>query len=159
MILLKVKIKRIEKAGATHLEYPKPYWDSTKVVFGPVYETVERGQGRTWEYCIIGVDEREAPNFLRGNNKTAGSHKFEVREVTRDEAISSADPWLPVREVALSQDAVLAALARKARGLGTDHDDQVLDPNDETIGMNKTKSFAERLDQAIHEYQARKQNR
>jgi hypothetical protein len=150
MILLKVKIKRDEKKGSTHLSYPTPYWDSKKVMFGPIYEDVQRGQGRTWSFCVIGVSELDAPNFLRGHNKKDGDHRYEVIEISKEEAISICDPWVPVVEVPTDRDAIMAALARKARGKGTREDDDILNPDHPAIGYNKTKSFKERLEQAMN---------
>jgi len=151
MILMKVKIKRIEKEGSTHLEYPKPYWDSQKVKFGPVYEPVKRGQGRNWEYCVIGVNEADAPSFLRGHNKMCekGEHKFSVIPIDVDEATSMCEPWHPVVEIMGDRDAVIKALARQARGTMTPEDDKILDPDDDTPGVNKSKPFGEKIKAAM----------
>lgn len=151
MILMKVKIKRTEKEGSTHLEYPKPYWDSQKILFGPVYEPVERGQGRNWEYCVIGVAETDAPNFLRGNNKKCeqGKHTFSVQQIDVDEATSMCEPWHPIVELMGDRDAVIKALARQARGTMTAEDDKILDPDDDTPGINKSKSFGVKIREAM----------
>jgi hypothetical protein len=152
MKLLKVKIKRIEESHVTNLEYPKPFWDSTRVVFGPFYEPVNRGEGRTWAWVVLGVRDKDAPLFLRGHLRISGEHTFEVLEISEDEAISFADHWNPKQEVITDERSVLMALTRRSAGRETEEDTEVLDPTIDKPGVNYTKTFSERLIEAKEKF-------
>lgn len=151
MKILRVKIKREENENSTHLSYPKPFWDSQKVTFGPVYENIQRGEGRKHMYCIIGVNDFDATQFLKGNGKMNGDHVYTVIELSKEEAIIIGDTWLPVVEKIMDSNRVLASLVNKARGTDTKDDEDVLDP-EKPGGFSKTKSFKDILEDAIKKH-------
>ena len=94
MKLLKIRIRRSNEAGCTHYEYPS-FYDATKVVFGPVYEsgvdeTAKEAQDRDAddEFIIIGVKDEDVVQFLQSNNETKFGHKFDTVAISRDEAVA-----------------------------------------------------------------------
>jgi len=155
--LLKIKIKRTEGNGVTSYSYPTPFYQAEKVIFGPIYEGGEedlikiiRDRKSNYEHILIGLKDEDSEYFLSGNRLARDGFTFEVEEVSKENAIEFASTWVKSREVVIDQDAVLSVLAKNARGENlTESDLKVIDPDDPTGGIIRTKNLVELLDEFI----------
>lgn len=154
MRLLKMRIRRTKAGGATRYTYPTPYYDAFKVVFGPVYEGgIEesaqgaRDRGLDDEYIILGVEDGNAAQFLESNGKKHESgFVWACEEITCDEMEALGGQWIKQADKITDQEKVIAILAKVARKeVLAVEDERALDPTDPTLGINRTKSFAEIL--------------
>jgi hypothetical protein len=153
MKIIKMKIQRLDIGGGTRYVYPKPYYEPKKVIFGPVYEAGAKERGMNYEYIIFGVRDADVSGFLAANSQVSGGFTFEVQEIDRNTAIADADPWAPQTERIIDQTKILAICAKAVRGeVLTQQEKDALDPNKTEIGINKTPSFTERLDDALGKF-------
>lgn len=150
MKTLKMRIKREAQDGRTHYEYPVPYYDAHKVVFGPIYEGsidtyAAEAQGRNAkdEFIIVGVADADAPQFLDANGKDDGTgFIWSCVEVNDAEAEADGGKWMPQGEKIVDQNKVMSILAKIGRGEElTKQEKDALDPDKDEPGINKTKSF------------------
>lgn len=155
MKLIKMRIRRDNTGGNTHYEYPVPYYDAYKIVFGPIYESglsencpdiLTRDEDD--EFIVIGVKDEDLTQFLGCNNVVdAGSgHVWTAVELTPAEAIVLGNIWTKQIEKITDQDVVTKILAKIGRSEElTQQEKDALNPDNAEPGINKTKSFEEDL--------------
>jgi hypothetical protein len=158
MVLLKMRIKRTKNGESTHYDYPVPYYDAHKVIFGPFYESgleevakEVRDRNDDDEFIVIGVDEANAPNFLESNGKKdASGFEWKTEEITQAEAEALGAKWTKQEEKITDQSKVIKILAKVGRKETLTQDElNALNPDHEEKGINKTESFAESLGKVI----------
>ena len=149
--LLKVKIKRMQGGGKTSYTYPTGY-DAQKInvisyestLTGGYDKVVNRedskGEKNNHEFCIGIVDDANAAQFLGSKD---------IVEITKAEAgIYFGEDFDKKEEKVSDTNSVLVVLAKQARGeMLSENDLKVIDPNDVTSGIIKSKSFNEVLTQ------------
>ncbi len=147
MKFLLVKIRRTQIPGGRHYDYPTGY-DAHKVLFGPVYESTlpenEKkilARGGKDEYCLIGVRDEDAPGFLKSGD---------ITEVSEEEARKIGNKWTKQFVTVVDVRKVMMITAKAALGKAlTKKEKNALDPDKPEIGINKTKSFDEVLDEFL----------
>lgn len=148
MRLLKIKIGRERVNNATKYTYPQPHYDMLSIIFGPIYEggrtencpeiwaraTKDKGD----EFILVGVtDNLQLVEALKNPN---------IKEALRTDFIIEGHKWMGQEEKITDQRKVTLILAKIGRGeVLTITDKNALDPNHPEIGINKTKTFEERL--------------
>lgn len=152
LCLLKANIKRVERDRGTSYVYPSIGWDPMKVVFGPFYEAPRRGTGREKEDIVFGVHQYDLDFFLRAHGTVNQDHHFTVEEISKEEAIEIASPWLRQTERVVHAEAAISALSRIVRGQARDDDYNIIDPENSAIGINQTKTFSQLLDEAFNRF-------
>lgn len=143
--ILKVKIKRTQDSSGTHYTYPAFYVaEKFKVI---IYETLLEGKyddvvnrGNDYEFVIGIVDEKDLAFFLQSSD---------IIEIDRIEAEQFIGNDLDKSETIITDSKkVLIVLSKVAIDqVLTNDDKKVLDPNDVTTGVNKTKTLSEALDE------------
>jgi len=165
MILLKMRIKRSSTGGSTHYDYPVPFYDAYKVIFGPYYESgleevakEVRDRADDDEFIIIGVDEDDAPNFLKANgHKDGEGFEFSCVELSQAEMEELGSKWTKQQEKITDNEKVTRILAKSARGVAlTQEEKDALDPEKSEVGINLTKHFKTELSEAISAHNAKK---
>lgn len=161
MKLLKMKIKRTDIDGGTHYDYPTPYYDANKVIFGPIYEggiednleTIKNRKSND-EFIIIGVEDSNMNNFLSANGyKDNSGFEFSCVEITQTVAEQDGIRWTRQIEKITDMNRVVTILAKIGRGETlTQKEKDALNPDNSEIGINKTKSFAQHLQESIDKY-------
>ncbi|RLI43722.1 hypothetical protein DRO59_00125 [Candidatus Bathyarchaeota archaeon] len=147
MRFLLVRIKRTQISGVRHYDYP-PEYNARKVQFGPIYESTlpenEKkilARGGKDEYCLIGVKDEDAPSFLKSDD---------ITEVTEEEAREIGNKWIKRFVTVVDARKVMMITAKAALGKSlTKAERDALDPDKPEIGINKTKSFDEVLDEFL----------
>ena len=160
MRLLKMKIRRTKEGNVTRYTYPTPHYDAFKVIFGPVYEggtneyaQVARDRNLDDEYIILGVEDKDAAQFLEAHGKkhTSG-FEWSCEEVTREEMETLGTQWIKQADKISDPIKVVAILAKVANYEELNLDDaKAIDPKDPALGITKTKSFAEILNAEINQ--------
>lgn len=146
MKLLKVKIRRETKNGVTHLEYPNEYRSDLVNVLA--YETKEERLKRldkdTIHYCICVVSDKVGRIMLQSGD---------ITEITETEFLNLGNKWRPQKEIIRDQDKVISIVGKSIRGESlTQSEKDALDPDKEEIGINKTKSFNDVLEEQKRKY-------
>lgn len=143
--ILKIKVGRKSINGGTRYVYP-PVYDASKIQVlvyeSSLPENLEevRNRGNKYEYLLGIVDEADAPRFLRSDD---------IEEITRQEAESLGAIWTKQQEKVTDQTAVLSILSKLARNETLTEDEQkTIDPDDDTPGISKSKSFSQVLDES-----------
>lgn len=160
MKLLKMRICRTNKDGATHYDYPTPYYKAELVRFGPIYEgglkevvesdVLPRNAGD--EFILVGVDNIDVSEFLKAEGFVKDGFTYGVVEVDRTESLSLGNKWTKQVEKILDQNKVLAICAKVAIGGNiTKKEKDALDPDNSEIGINKTAPFEESLDKFLNQ--------
>ena len=151
-----MRIQRLAENGGTSYKYP-PQYDATKVKFGPIYESglsakemEVRERDEDDEFILLGVDDADFAGFMGANGVEQNGHTFTCEEQTKVQAVALGSTWTAVVEKVTNQNAVNLVLAKIGRGETlTDADRAVLNPDDSTPGINKTKTFEEDLTEAM----------
>lgn len=158
MKLLKMKIKRMNIKDCTHYDYPTPYYNAYKVIFGPVYEggleenvTLIKARNTNDEFIIIGVEDSDLNDFLKANGyKDSDGFEFSCIEITQAEAEQDGTQWTKQIEKITDQNKVITILAKIGRGeILTQQEKDALNPDNLESGINKTKSFVQDLQATI----------
>lgn len=149
MKIIKMKIQSTRTQGGTHYEYPSAYIPQ-KVRYGPFYESGVKERGGDYTYILFGVNDADAPQFLSANGLAKGGFTFEAVEADKTEALEFGNAHTQQSTKIMDQEKVLMICAKVASGgILTQEDKDVLDPDSPEIGINKTKSFQESLDNAL----------
>lgn len=143
--ILKVKVGRKAINGGTRYVYP-PVYDASKIQVLVYESSLEenlqevKNRGNNYEFLLGLVDEADAPRFLKSED---------ITEISRSEAEQLGAVWTKQQEKITDQNAVLSVLSKMARKETLSTDDQkVIDPNDDTPGIAKSKSFSQILDES-----------
>jgi len=129
--IVKVKIKMEDLAGGgTHNVYPKGY-NASKIsvlAYGGSEETIGR-----FGYCIGIVKDEDLTSFLQTDD---------IVEILEEEANEFGRKYRPQRVTISDQNKVIEILAKSALDNKlSDEDKKAINPEDETLGINKTKLF------------------
>lgn len=144
--ILKIRIKRTQKITGTFYTYP-PEYDSRKIQV-LVYESSLKvneqsiiNRGNQDEYLIGVVRDSDAPGFLSSSN---------VEEIDYSTAVDLGNLWRP-QVVLLTgpQNIVDVLLKVHNKKTLTKLDKKVINPDDSTPGLIKSRSFINRLNNAI----------
>ena len=160
MKLLKMRIRRNKKEGRTHYDYPTPYYDAMKVIFGPIYEgglneivqsdIVPRNAND--EFILIGINNNDFNEFMKADGFEKDGFKYEVKEVNRIKTLKMGNKWTKQVEKITDQNKVLGVLAKVARKEKlTEEEENAIDPEKEEVGINKTASFEKSLDKFLEQ--------
>ena len=161
MKLIKMRIRRDSSEGKTHYDYPVPYYDAYKVVFGPIYESGLPDNAKSVmdrdaddEFIVIGVKDEDFSGFMACNGVVDKSgHTWTAVELTQAEAETLGTSWTNQTEKITDQDTVIKILAKIGRGeVLTQKEQDALNPDSSEIGINKTKSFKDTLAEHITLY-------
>lgn len=144
MKILRVKIKRTQDSKKTHYDYPLGY-DAQKITV-MVYESMSdkgmddiKNRGNTDEYLLGLVEDEDAPQFLKSPN---------IEELTKQQAISIGNMWRTQIIKTTDQDRVNEILSKVVRGkLITQEDKNALDPDKPELGIRRSESFEQSLNQ------------
>lgn len=153
MKILKIKIVRSANVGGgTHYTYPSSY-NAGKVIFGPVYDLPDNVSGQLSEYIIVGIRDTDSASFLAGNGVEENGIVNEITEISQEDAIALGDVRVPQIQKITNPTIVLEICAKAALGVELTQEEQdAINPDNSAIGINKTKSFTERLAEALVEY-------
>lgn len=159
MKLIKMKIRRIRKEGATHYNYPIPHYDAMKVKFGPIYEGILKEvvesdilpRNADDEFILIGVANEDFGQFMKANNFEEDGFVYAAEEIDRIKALEYGNRWTrPRTERITNNDVVIKILAKVARKEAlTKEEEDAINPDNPTPGIVKSKSFEENLDDAL----------
>ena len=160
MKLIKLKIKRDQTSEKTSYTYPTPYYDARKVKYGPIYEgglneVVEsdiKPRGNKDEFIIIGVADVDFDGFMQADGYERSGFTYSAIEVDKIKTVEKGNKWTgPQIEKITDQAAVTKILVKVAKKEKlTVEDEKVIDSNDPTPGIVKSKSFEEDLDEALN---------
>jgi len=140
--ILKVKIKREPiLGGGTHYVYPPEY--NAKKIQVLCYESMgeeDKVKARgDYEYCIGVVKDEDAPAFLKSND---------IVEINETKAKIDGKKWRPQTERIIDEKEVLRICAKAVSGESlTQKEKDALNPDKAEIGVNKSKSFSDLLDE------------
>lgn len=153
MKILKARIKRGPNAkGGTHYTYP-PNYDATKIKFGPVYEKDAKINHDKYQDIIFGVLDGDEVEFLKDNGVVDGEHTFTVSEISQESANTLGNTWVDQINKIVDQTEVLRICAKAAIGeVLTKEEKDALNPDNATLGINKTQTFEESLNAAVAKF-------
>jgi len=158
MKLIKMKINRVGKDGATHYTYP-PQYDPQKVRFGPIYEgglydvvySDILPRNADDEFILIGVDDADFVEFMKANGHVQNGFTFAAEEVNRTKSLEMGNKWTKRVEKIVDEAKVIMILAKVARKETlTQEEKNAIDPESIESGINKSASFQESLDKYLN---------
>lgn len=153
MRLLKITVQVNREEGRTHYTYPQPDYDKLKIVFGPIYEGgMDKNCEEIWnrpgntkdnhdEYILVGVlDNGKIEEVLQN---------LVFEEITEQECLDCGNRWTGVSQTITDQDKIIQILVKFARKeLLTVQEENALNPENPELGINRSKTFQESLEEA-----------
>lgn len=143
MKILKIKIQRDQTSEKTHYTYPDEY-DASKIQI-ICYETTNidnitavKNRGNDYEYCVGVVKDEDVGIFLESSD---------IEEIDYDTSILTCDSWVKKHKIIKDPKKVASITVKMLNNETiTEEEKKIIDPNNETIGINLTKSFKQKLD-------------
>ena len=146
--ILKIKIKRTQKAGGTHYDYP-PEYDSQKIqvlayeTFNPANVQAVIDRGNKDEYLIGVVRDADAPPFLVSED---------IVEIDYNKAKKMGSRWIKQIPKITDPQKVVKICQKVVNSQPLTADElNALDVENPESGIIKSRTFQEFLDKVIEE--------